>query len=231
LTGGLEGDDARSFVRSLFRVCLAFGHAPEYQADHRESLAQDWAHVPIPTDQDLFGELADAGDRIATLLDPTANARDVIREVLGNGAGGLAVVGRVEGGAVRESDLMVTVAHYGAARGGWRSLFAPERPGDPFDMGDQAGDLYINRKVFFGNIPKRVWRFELGGYPVLKKWLGYREARRRAGKPLTLAEKDVFRDIVRRIAALLALGDLLDSLYRCAILCSWTRSDIMATER
>jgi len=231
LTGGLDGDDARRFVRALFRVCLAFGHAPEYQADHRDSLAQDWAHVPIPTDQNLFRELVDAGDRIATLLDPTASARDVIHEVLGNGAGSLAVLGRAGGGAVQESDLMVTVAHYGAARGGWRPLSSSEDPGGLSDMGDQAGELYINREIFFGNIPKRVWRFELGGYPVLKKWLGYREARRRTGKPLTLGEKDVFRDIVRRIAALLALGDRLDSLYRRAIQCSCTRSDILATER
>jgi hypothetical protein len=57
--GGIDGDDARRFVRSLFRVCLAVCLAPDYQEEHKESLAQDWAHVPIPRQ---CGAIRRAGD-------------------------------------------------------------------------------------------------------------------------------------------------------------------------
>lgn len=45
----------------------------------------------------------------------------------------------------------------------------------------QTGDLYIEESVFFANVPEAVWKYELGGYPVLKKRLGYRQADRRGG--------------------------------------------------
>lgn len=59
-----------------------------------------------------------------------------------------------------------------------------------------------------------VWTYQLGGYPVVKKWLGYRQANRRAGQPLTLDESKSLRQIIQRIAALLALGPHLDALYQ-----------------
>jgi hypothetical protein len=61
--------------------------------------------------------------------------------------------------------------------------------------GDTTGDLYINDAVLFRHVPDRVWHYELGGYPVIKKWLGYRDRGRRPGIPLpqvTLGQR-VFR--------------------------------------
>jgi hypothetical protein len=48
---------------------------------------------------------------------------------------------------------------------------------------------------------------------VLKKWLGYRQADRRDGRPLTNDERRWFRQVIQRIAALLALGPSLNELY------------------
>ena len=39
----------------------------------------------------------------------------------------------------------------------------------------------------------------------MKKWLGYREARRRDRQPLAVAETDHVRSMVKRIAAMLLL--------------------------
>ena len=64
-------------------------------------------------------------------------------------------------------------------------------------------------------VPAAVWGYTLGGYPVLKKWLSYREAAL-LGRPLHLAEVEEFRNSARRIAALLALSDALDANYRDA---------------
>ena len=64
-------------------------------------------------------------------------------------------------------------------------------------------------------VPAAVWGYTLGGYPVLKKWLSYREAAL-LGRPLRIDEVEEFRNSARRIAALLALGDALDANYRAA---------------
>jgi hypothetical protein len=52
--------------------------------------------------------------------------------------------------------------------------------------------------------------------PVLKKWLGYRQADCRGGEPLTPDEPRWFRSTVQRIAAILAIGPRLADLYSAA---------------
>ena len=75
-------------------------------------------------------------------------------------------------------------------------------------------------------MPEPVWRYELGGYPVLKKWLAYKDAKRRPGEPLTLQEKETFRGIVQRISGLLAMQSKLNALYGRAAVDAWTRQDL-----
>lgn len=222
LGGGLDGEEARGFVRRLFRVCLAICHAPQYEEEHRESLAQDWAHVPVPRNVGLFEQLAEAGGLIATLLNPLLDPRAALKATLGEYARRLAVLDSVDGAAVREDDLVISVTHFGAARGGWRCREFTEAEAPPHYLGHATGDLHLNDRVFFRNVPEGVWRYELGGYPVLKKWLGYRDARRRNNRPLTLPEKDHFRGMVQRIAALLSLRHRLNELYEAAAADAWT---------
>jgi len=61
---------------------------------------------------------------------------------------------------------------------------------------------------------------------VLKKWLGYRQADRRGDQPLTDDERRWLRQMVQRIAALLALGPILDGLYRGAAAGCLTITDL-----
>ena len=226
LTGGLESEPARRFAKELIRVCLALRHSPTYQEEHCESLAQDWANVPIPRSRELFAELVSVGDLVAILLNPVADPRGPITQVLGPYAARLGVVASTVGGSVRERDLVVTVPHYGGARGGWRLRPFAEQERPPASLGEATGDLYINDRVFFRNIPEDIWRYELGGYPVLKKWLGYRDARRRNNNPLSLSEKEHFRKIVQRIAALLSLRDRLNQLYESSVVSAWVTSNL-----
>jgi hypothetical protein len=218
----LSSDSAKAHIRKLFRVCLSLCHAPQYEEEHRESLAQDWAHVPIPRERELFEELAGVGDLIATLLNPLLEPRPAIRATLGDYAPRIAVLSSTAGGAVRVNDLVVTVPHFGAARGGWRAREFEDAEITSVDLGRMTGDLYINDHVFFRNVPESIWRYELGGYPVLKKWLGYRDARRRENRPLTLFEKDHFRSMVQRLAALISLREKLNGLYERAAANAWT---------
>ena len=67
-------------------------------------------------------------------------------------------------------------------------------------------DIYLNGHAYWRNVPAAVWRYKLGGYQVLKKWLSYRE-RNILARPLTPAEVQHFTDTARRIAAILMLTD------------------------
>ena len=106
-----------------------------------------------------------------------------------------------------------------------------ERPLTDDESGHEAwgastGDLFINDTVFFSNVSSAVWRYEIGGYPLLKKWLGYRQASRRASRPLSLAEADHFRSMVQRIAALLVFHGKLDALYTEASESAFTAEEL-----
>jgi hypothetical protein len=228
LKGDRRGTDAKRLCRALFRYCTAIAHAPQYETDHKDSLAQDWPHIPISKDKTQFDEIVRLGDGIARLLNPLADASAVIKASLGKDTKSLGVVHRVDGANVNETDLRIDYSYYGAATGRWDQRSLKEGEAQRPEWGDVTGDLYLNRSVFLSHVPPEIWRYELGGYPVLKKWLGYRQANRRNGSPLSLQELDVLRDIIHRIGALLTLRPLLDAAYEKASEQAWLLDDFLA---
>lgn len=83
-----------------------------------------------------------------------------------------------------------------------------------------------NDEAYFAHVPETVWLYQLGGYPVLKKWLGYRQADRQGGRPLSNDDRRWLRQMIHRIAALLALGSTLDALYQQAVLDCFTAAEL-----
>ena len=189
LTGARRDDDARTLVGRLFRVGFATLHTPAYQAEHKSALSADWAHLPIPKDRDLFEQLVTKGEQVTRLLDANRDARDVIETALGRErAALLGPLKRSDGGNLRLGDLKITVTYWGGGKGRWkpRPFGLDEEPIDAWGdgvWGERTGDLYINDDAFFAHVPEAVWTYQLGGYPVLKKWLGHRQADRRDGNP------------------------------------------------
>jgi hypothetical protein len=74
-------------------------------------------------------------------------------------------------------------------------------------------DIFINDRVYWQNVPLDVWAMTIGGYPVIKKWLSYREFRV-LGRPLLQDEMTYITEVVRRLKALLLMGESLDANYR-----------------
>ncbi len=81
-------------------------------------------------------------------------------------------------------------------------------------LGATTGDVGINDTLRFLNVPAAVWAFEIGGYQVLKKWLGYRHVGQRDGAPMTTDELKAFRDLVHRVATVINLRSQLATPYR-----------------
>jgi hypothetical protein len=225
LKGDLRGKDAKRLCRDLFRYGAAITHAPQYETDHKDSLAQDWPRIPISKDRVQFEEIVKLGEKVACLLNPLGDAGSILKATLGKDAKTLGVVQRVGGGSVGESDLVVEYSYYGAATGKWDERAIKETEAQRPEWGGLTGNLYLNDSIYLGNVPAEIWHYELGGYPVLKKWLGYRQSNRRGESPLTLKELDELREIIHRIAALLILRPQLDAAYHQVIEDAWLTDD------
>jgi hypothetical protein len=61
-------------------------------------------------------------------------------------------------------------------------------------------------------VPEAVWGYTIGGYPVVKKWLSYRE-KPLLGRGLTPDEVRHVTDTCRRLAALIGMQEELDRNY------------------
>jgi len=79
-------------------------------------------------------------------------------------------------------------------------------------MGECTIDVYLNEIAYWKNIPLRVWKYTIGGYHVIKKWLSYRE-REILGRGLSTDEVHAVTEIARRIAAIRLLEPKLDANY------------------
>lgn len=231
LKGERRDDPARGLVAKLFRAAFAILHAPRYQAEHKSALSADWAHLPIAKDVTLFDRLATAGEQVTRLLDAARDADDVVGAVVGaDRARVLGPLKRMDGKQVRLDDLKVTVTYWGGGKGRWkaRPFMAEELAAPDYGeaWGERTGDLFLNDDAYFSNVPELVWSYQLGGYPVLKKWLGYRQADRREGRPLSDDERQWFRQIIQRVAALLALGPALNELYEQTAAIAFTAAEL-----
>ena len=79
---------------------------------------------------------------------------------------------------------------------------APESISAASILGETTFDVYLNNRAYWRNVPANVWRYKLGGYQVLKKWLSYRE-HTILKRPLKPEEVQHFTDTARRIGAIL----------------------------
>ena len=73
-------------------------------------------------------------------------------------------------------------------------------------LGQTTLNIYLNGDAYWRNVPAAVWRYKLGGYQVLKKWLSYRE-RGVLGRALLPEEVLYFAEVARRIGTILAVTD------------------------
>ena len=212
-------------VDDLFHHTLAVLHHPEYRTSNAGALRMGWPRVPLPgwpdgnadDAQERLSRSATRGRKLGCLLDPDVPVSGVTVGRLRGEIASLAVPTTVDGSNMASSDFAVTTGwgHYGSGdavmpgtgRAVHRSFTAAEHAtlaGTLPTLGDATFDIWLNDRAFWRNVPAAVWNYRLGGYPVLKKWLSYRE-RSVLHRPLRPEEVQHFTDTTRRIAAILLL--------------------------
>ena len=175
---------------------------------------------PLPHRQTIeaaeaLAQSAARGRKLARLLDSNQPVPGVTSGRLRPEMAAIAVPATTDGRNMTGNDFALSAGwgHYGVGDavmpGQGRIVeraFTPEKSAVVDDalsaLGQTTFDVYLNGRAFWRNVPAAVWRYKLGGYQVLKKWLSYRE-RDVLGRPLYPQEVQHFTDTARRIAAIL----------------------------
>ena len=201
-------------VEDLFNHVLATLHDPAYREANAGALRMEWPHIPLPgwpngggaDAADTLARSAARGRELAALLDPETPVPGVTRAPLRPEIAAIAVPATVDGRNMAGDDFALTAGwgHFGAGGavmpGQGRAIERARTPDERAFPGESAFDIHLNDRAFWRNVPAAVWRYKLGGYQVLKKWLSYRE-RRILDRALTPEEVQHFTDTARRIAA------------------------------
>jgi hypothetical protein len=212
----------------LFFHSIAILHCPAYRTENQGALRQDWPRIPLPTDAAALKASAKLGKEIADLLDVQQKVKGVTDPPFRKELQLLAMIERFDKAPLNpdEGDLDITAGwghagKAGATMPGKGKIF--ERPYSPQEQkvladatsifGETTVDVYLNDRVYWKNIPSRVWEYTISGYAVIKKWLSYRE-KELLGRSLTVDEARYVTETTRRIAALMLLGPALDANYR-----------------
>ena len=224
-------------VEDLFHHVLAVLHDPAYRQANAGALSIDWPHIPLPgwptpgsagilpasDATDALAQSAARGRELAALLDPDTPVPGVTTGTLRPEIAAIAVPATVDGHNMTGDDFALTAGwgHYGTGEAVMpgqgriveRDYTADERAalGDTTSvLGQTAFDIYLNGNTYWRNVPANVWRYKLGGYQVLKKWLSYRD-RAVLGRALRPEEVGYFAEVARRIGAILMVTDMSSS--------------------
>ena len=212
-------------VEDLFHHVLATLHDPAYREANAGALRMEWPRIPLPGWPDggsddtaaTLARSAERGRALAALLDPETPVPGVTTGALRSQAAAIAVPATASGRNMTGDDFALTAGwgHLGAGGavmpGQGRAMERPYTPeeraalGDTLPtLGETTFDIHLNARAFWCNVPANVWRYKLGGYQVLKKWLSYRE-RATLRRPLHPEEVQHFTDTARRIGGIMTI--------------------------
>jgi len=234
--GQKPGEPDCSWV--MWMHVLAVAHAPGYLGENADGIRSDWPRVPLPASRNALLASAELGEKVAALLDveaavdavscgsiryelqPIARISSVGEKAIDPDVGHLALTagwghsgksGATMPGAGRAEERPWAPAELALLREGLTDL------GMTLDevlssLGETVLDVYLNDHAFWRCVPLPVWKYTIGGYQVMKKWLSYRE-RPLMGRDLTPGEARYATEMARRIAAILLLEPALDANY------------------
>ncbi len=190
----LERIDAN--VMDLVHHAIAVLHDPAYNQTNADALRAEGPRIPLPDWPDgaangaakKLAASAARGRKLAALLASETAVAGVTSAILRPEIAAVAVPATVDGRNMATADFAITAGwgHYGhgdvvmpgQGPAVERAFTADERTAmsDALPaLGETTFDIYLNANAFWRNVPAAVWRYKLGGYQVLKKWLSYRE--------------------------------------------------------
>jgi hypothetical protein len=214
---------------ALFMHCAAILNSTVYRTENSSAIQDAWPRIPLPTASPALLASAELGRRIAAALHVDAP--------LDGSTCGLGVLDSRVGEQLDPATELAITARWGIAGKGGITMPSTgrlsERPYSDDELaaianaaearglssdqavallGETCFDVYLNDVAYWRCVPANVWRYTIGGYQVIKKWLSYRE-RALLGRDLKPEEARYVTEMVRRIAALVLMQPELDANY------------------
>ncbi len=209
-------DEELAVGEAVFYHVLATMHTPAYRETNMDALTNNWAHIPIPTSRELLLNSAELGRRLAELLRTDLAPAGVVKGAP-TWLKRIAQPARVDGHQLRDpDDFRVTVNYRGSGNVLKRPFTSQETEGSIFEATEETNNVFLNADAFWSNVPDEVWEYQIGGFPVLRKWLEDRKFGK-LGRPLLLDEVRNFGNMARRIAAIIALDTDLDECHESIV--------------
>lgn len=223
---GLSVDGGSS--TAVWMHTLAIGFAPRYLEANADGISGDWPRIPLPASAALLDDSAALGDTVAHLLtgQEVAQAAPVLLGLLSSAAGGQlgpADLGVRAQWGIQQRAGVVTPSKGKLAERAYdpeelvaiaerAAMLGMTRDAAVALLGETCFDVYLNDVAYWKCVPANVWRYTIGGYQVIKKWLSYRE-RALLGRDLEPEEARYVSEMVRRIGALILMQPELDANY------------------
>jgi hypothetical protein len=217
---------------------LAVGFSHKYLTENADAVRMNWPRIPLPDSKSALIRSSELGRQIAAALDANGHVEGLCAGKIRPELSVIGSISRETGGSLNpdSGDLDVTAGWGHRGNGGAvmpgkgrviaRDYMPTEREAIAAGaaalglaeeqvvklLGESTLDVYLNNFGYWKNIPIRVWKYTIGGYQVIKKWLSYRE-REILGRGLKMDEVRAVTDIARRVAAILLMEPELDRNY------------------
>jgi hypothetical protein len=189
---GLTGNDVE-VGDVLFYALVAVMNSPSWVASQGQQL-DDFPSVPLPSEQSALREAAETGRRISLLM-------DVDNPVAGVDSGSIDPALQEIGVPTDLSNTVtLTQGRYGQFGGAFDAELNQIRWNS---SGDESGG--------WSGVPEGVWRFSIGGFPVVAKHLAYM-----VGRSVSVNERLSVMNLCRRIAALEDLNEGCNAAYEAS---------------
>ena len=218
---------------------LVVGYSPLYLAENADGIRRDWPRVPLPDSRKILEASAKLGQQIAALLDTENEVDGVTAGTIDAFLQTVAVLSRVGGGSLDPDagDLAITAGWGHVGKGSATMPGKGQIVRRPYEeaeleaieqaanarglsvkqvltlLGPDTRDVYLNDKAYWKNIPPCIWKYYIGGYQVIKKWLSYRE-QKLLGRALRTEEAREVTRMARRLAVIVLLQPALDKNYQ-----------------
>jgi hypothetical protein len=180
---------------------LAVGFSHKYLTENADAVRMNWPRIPLPDSKSALIRSSELGRQIAAALDANGHVEGLCAGKIRPELSVIGSISRETGGSLNpdSGDLDVTAGWGHRGNGGAvmpgkgrviaRDYMPTEREAIAAGaaalglaeeqvvklLGESTLDVYLNNFGYWKNIPIRVWKYTIGGYQVIKKWLSYRE--------------------------------------------------------
>ncbi|MBM3238690.1 DNA methyltransferase [Candidatus Poribacteria bacterium] len=180
----------------IFYYIYAVLYSNIYRTKYAEFLKIDFPRIPFTKDYELFGKMAEYGERLVD-LHLSACSSDFSRSLPSQKR--------------LKSLLQVPLAKFqGKGDNKVEKLRYDEKEGRVYINQSQTFVKSLIKKGFqyFEGIAEEVWQYQIGGYQVCDKWL-----KDRKGKPLSLDEMKQYCRIVTSLQKTIEIQKEIDNIY------------------